>query len=100
MELSNWWVVVEVFTNLFFRVYHLLNFAVYIIGVLWMIKLKLQLSKLSLHLVCLLLIHESVNLFSCCSVSFKSLQFWCLEIFLSFAKLVLDFSLSITNLGV
>jgi hypothetical protein len=82
------------FFDLLFWIYHLFYSAVYIVRVLWMIEFELQISELGLYLICLFLIHKSVDLFSSSGVAFQTAEFWGLESFLPFANFVLNFRLS------
>jgi hypothetical protein len=82
------------FFDLLFWIYHLFYSAVYIVRVLWMIEFELQISELGLYLICLFLIHKSVDLFSSCGIAFQTVEFWSLESFLSFANFVLKLRLS------
>jgi hypothetical protein len=59
-----------------------------------MIEFELQISELGLYLICLFLIHKSVDLFSSSGVAFQTAEFWGLESFLPFANFVLNFRLS------
>ncbi len=85
------------FLNLFFWIYHLLDSAVYVVRVLWMIKFELQISELGLHLIGLFLIHKTVDLFSSSSVAFQTVKIWGLKSFFALANFVLNFRLSAIN---